>query len=92
VGDEWRVHFHIPLHARPSGGFDDTSDHLLGAMDWLAANPRKCSHIEMETYTWEVLPEAMRSESVEDQLVKEYDWTLGEMAKRGLTVEGSFGT
>lgn len=84
VGDEWRVHFHIPLHARPADGFGDTSDHLLGAMDWLAANQAKCSHIEMETYTWEVLPEAMRSASVEDQLVKEYDWCLAEMKKRGL--------
>jgi hypothetical protein len=43
----------------------------------------------METYTWEVLPENLRSDSVEDQLVKEYDWTLAEMAKRGLTVKGS---
>ncbi|MDB6137210.1 MAG: hypothetical protein JWO94_282 [Verrucomicrobiaceae bacterium] len=84
LGEEWRVHFHIPLHARPGNGFEDTSSHVLGAMDWLAANPAKCSHIEMETYTWEVLPEAMRSESVDDQLVKEYDWTLGEMEKRGI--------
>ena len=84
LGEEWRVHFHIPLHARPANGFDDTSDHVLGAMDWLGANPGKCQHIEMETYTWEVLPEAMRSESVEDQLVKEYQWTLKEMEERGL--------
>jgi hypothetical protein len=86
VGDEWRVHFHIPLHAKPGNGFDDTSDHVLGAMDWLAANPTKCQHIEMETYTWEVLPENLRSGSVEDQLVKEYDWCLGEMAQRGMSV------
>jgi sugar phosphate isomerase/epimerase len=84
VGNEWRVHFHIPLHARPSDGFLDTSDHVLGAMDWLAKNPTACSHIEMETYTWEVLPEALRSASVEDQLVKEYEWTLSEMKSRSL--------
>ncbi len=84
AGQEWRIHFHIPLHARPTDGFHDTSDHLTGAMDWLAKNPTACKHIEMETYTWEVLPEAMRSASVEDQLVKEYEWTLAEMAKRGL--------
>ncbi len=84
VGDEWRVHFHIPLHARPGGTFDDTSDHVLGAMDWLAAHPDRCQHIEMETYTWEVLPENLRSGSVEDQLVKEYDWTLTRMTERGL--------
>ena len=84
VGEEWRVHFHIPLHAEPGGDFQSTSDHLLGAMDWLAKNPQSCQHIEMETYTWEVLPEDMRSGSVVDQLVKEYEWTLGQMRERGL--------
>jgi hypothetical protein len=84
VGEEWRVHFHTPLHATPVEGFGDTRDHLLGAMDWLAANPGRCHHIEMETYTWEVLPEPLRTASVEDQLVKEYEWCLAEMEKRGL--------
>lgn len=84
VGQEWRVHFHIPLHAEPGGDFQSTRDHLLGTMDWLAKQPQKCSHIEMETYTWEVLPEAMRTGSVVDQLVKEYEWTLGEMRERQL--------
>ncbi|WP_395745896.1 metabolite traffic protein EboE [Prosthecobacter sp.] len=84
LGDEWRVHFHIPIHAQPGGGFDSTRDHLIGAMDWLAQNPAKCQHIEMETYTWEVLPQEMRSGDVVDQLVREYDWTLGEMRNRAL--------
>jgi hypothetical protein len=86
LGEEWRVHFHIPIHAQPGDGFDSTRDHLIGAMDWLAANPKKCQHLEMETYTWEVLPQEMRSGDVVDQLVKEYEWTLGEMGKRELTV------
>ncbi|CAN5657583.1 metabolite traffic protein EboE [soil metagenome] len=84
VGDEWRVHFHVPLHAQPTDGFDDTKDHLLEALDWLAKNPTACQHLEMETYTWEVLPAELRSGDVVDQLVQEYDWTLGEMRKRGL--------
>ncbi len=85
LGEEWRVHFHIPIHAQPGGGFDSTRDHLIGAMNWLAVNPAKCQHIEMETYTWEVLPPEMRSGDVVDQLVKEYEWTLGEMRSRGLS-------
>lgn len=84
VGDEWRVHFHVPIHAAPSGEFETTQDHLLGAMDWLAANPTKCQHIEMETYTWEVLPEDMRSGDVVDQLEREYVWCLDAMRTRGL--------
>jgi hypothetical protein len=85
LGEEWRVHFHIPIHAQPGGGFDSTRDHLLGAMDWLAANPTQCQHIEMETYTWEVLPQELRSGDVVDQLVREYEWTLGEMRSRELS-------
>ena len=41
-------------------------------------------HLEVETYTWEVLPLEMRSGDVVDQLVREYDWTLGEMRNREL--------
>ena len=38
----------------------------------------------METYTWEVLPPELKSQSVTDQLAAEYNWTLAELAKRGL--------
>lgn len=84
-GGEWRVHFHIPLHADPGGDFQSTRDHLEAAMDWLAGHPEKCRHIEMETYTWEVLPEALRSGSVVDQLAREYEWTLAAMRRRGMS-------
>lgn len=82
-GEEWRVHFHVPLHAAPGAPFGDTRDHLLGALDWLAEHPNACSHLEMETYTWEVLPPALRL-PIEDQIVQEYAWTLQACADRGL--------
>lgn len=85
IGDEWRVHFHVPLHAEPSGGFSDTKDHIIGALDWLAKHPTACQHLEMETYTWEVLPEELRTGDVVDQLSAEYAWTLGELGKRGFS-------
>ena len=81
--DEWRVHFHVPLHASPGSPFSDTRDHLEGALDWLKAHPGACTHLEMETYTWEVLPPKLRL-PIEDQLVREYAWTLGALAARGL--------
>jgi hypothetical protein len=81
---EWRIHFHIPLHFQPTAMFSTTADHLLGVMDALAADPALCSHIEMETYTWEVMPPEMKNRSVVDQLVAEYDWTLAEFSKRGI--------
>lgn len=81
--EEWRVHFHVPLHAAPGAPFGDTRDHLAAALDWLAAHRDACAHLEMETYTWEVLPAALRL-PIEDQLVREYAWTLDALAQRGL--------
>ena len=81
---EWRVHFHIPLHASPGGIFDDTRDHIIDTLKVLAAEPQICQHIEMETYTWEVLPEAMQSNNVVDQLSLEYEWTLNSLRDVGL--------
>jgi hypothetical protein len=82
--EEWRIHFHVPLHAPAAPPFENTNDHLLGALDWLAENPGLCPHLEMETYTWEVLPPELKSRSVVEQLVAEYDWTRARLAERGL--------
>jgi hypothetical protein len=86
--DEWRIHFHIPLHSPPTTFFANTTDHLLGVLDVLAANPRLCSHLEMETYTWEVLPPELKNRDVVEQLVAEYDWTLDRLTERGLAGSG----
>jgi hypothetical protein len=82
--EEWRIHFHVPLHAPAAPPFANTNDHLLGALDWLAENPKLCAHLEMETYTWEVLPPELKMGSVVEQLAAEYDWTLARLAERGI--------
>ena len=82
--EEWRIHFHVPLHAPAAPPFENTNDHLLGVLDLLQINPQLCSHLEMETYTWEVLPPELKAWNVVDQLAAEYAWTLAELAQRGL--------
>lgn len=85
AGDtEWRIHFHVPLHSPPTPLFGTTSDHIQGLLDILKADPGLCRHIEMETYTWEVMPPEMKNRNVVDQLVSEYEWTLRELRSRGL--------
>ena len=85
VGDtaEWRVHFHIPLHAPEGAHWGTTADHLRGTMAFLGQHPRLCQHLEMETYTWEVLPAGWRDHSVEEMLAKEYRWTLEQLDAQG---------
>ncbi|MBM3877554.1 MAG: hypothetical protein FJ386_12695 [Verrucomicrobia bacterium] len=82
--DEWRIHFHIPLHAPPTERFGTTADHVQGVLDALAGDPALCSHLEMETYTWEVMPAELKKRDVVDQLAGEYEWTLRELGRRGL--------
>lgn len=82
--EEWRIHFHVPLHAPALPPFDNTNGHLLGALDFLAVNPKLCAHLEMETYTWEVLPPELKARGVVEQLAAEYDWTLARLKERGL--------
>lgn len=84
---EWRIHFHIPLHSAPTRLFGTTQDHILGVLDELQRDPRMCRHFEMETYTWEVLPPDLKQRNVVDQLVGEYEWTLGQLAARGFVAE-----
>jgi hypothetical protein len=81
---EWRIHFHVPLHATTLQHGQTTAAHLLGLFDLLAKQPALCSHLEMETYTWEVMPAELRARTVVDQLVREYEWCLGELRQRGL--------
>jgi len=81
---EWRIHFHIPLHSSRTKLFDSTADHIIGLFRLLQKNPALCSHLEMETYTWEVMPPELKGRTVVDQLVCEYDWTLQQLRECGL--------
>ncbi|MDB5102993.1 MAG: Xylose isomerase protein barrel [Fibrobacteres bacterium] len=58
----WRVHFHLPIDSRnllESESIGTTRDDMLKAYRYAVAK-RLCSHFEVETYTWSVLPEAHR--------------------------------
>ena len=83
--DEWRIHFHIPLHASPGGDLGDTRIHVIDTLFWLSKNPDTCRHLEMETYTWEVMPQELQAGTVVEQVAREYQWTLEQMEKIGFT-------
>ena len=83
--EEWRIHFHIPLHSPTNELFTSTSDHISGLLDALTGARQACQHFEMETYTWEVLPDSIKSRDVVDQLTLEYQWTLDQLKQRGFS-------
>jgi len=59
----WRVHFHVPLHAHPEPPLSSTRTHLETSLAGLVGGDYPVTdHIEIETYTWSVLPPTLRPE------------------------------
>lgn len=73
--EQWRVHFHIPLDSAPAAPLRSTRQHSRDALDLAKEVTDLCSHWEIETYTWGVLPPEMHR-PVEEQIASEYRWVL----------------
>ncbi|MGA4845520.1 metabolite traffic protein EboE [Streptomyces sp. G5(2025)] len=57
----WRAHFHIPLHADPAAPLTSTLPVLQDALTRLVGGTTPLTrHLEVETYTWQALPPALR--------------------------------
>jgi sugar phosphate isomerase/epimerase len=57
----WRIHYHVPIHAQPEPPLRATTGVLRDALRHLVGGPAAvCDHLDVETYTWNVLPEGSR--------------------------------
>lgn len=72
-----RIHFHIPLYADPTSPLSSTQSHAVDAIEYLKANPGFCTHFEIETYTWGVLPDDLQI-PIEEQIAREYNWVTSQ--------------
>lgn len=70
---EWRIHFHVPIFMRHLGPFENTQGFLEQILELQAAQPVS-THLEVETYTWEVLPEEHRKSDVVAAVAQELRW------------------
>jgi sugar phosphate isomerase/epimerase len=75
---EWRVHFHVPVYREATGGFATTQDYLKAILARQRAAP-VAPHLEVETYTWGVLPEADRQGDLAHNIAREIEWTRREL-------------
>lgn len=56
----WRVHFHVPLHLQPRAPLTATTEVLATALAAVRSIPHGDeAHVDVETYTWSVLPDAV---------------------------------
>lgn len=74
---EWRIHFHVPLFARDYDAFGSTQDYVQKVLAIAAQSPFT-THLEIETYTWDVLPSGLKVD-LGESIAREYEWVLQAM-------------
>jgi hypothetical protein len=70
----WRVHFHVPVFHADLGSFGSTQAELFALLGALGRE-QVSVQLEVETYTWDVLPAELRSRPLVDAIALELDWT-----------------
>jgi sugar phosphate isomerase/epimerase len=74
---EWRIHCHVPIFLRDLGKLGSTRDILVSTLKDLRRRHRS-SHLEVETYTWDVLPQDLRTGSKADDIARELSFCVKE--------------
>jgi sugar phosphate isomerase/epimerase len=82
--EEWRVHFHVPVHTEAH----TTQGELAATLAALAGGPAPATrHLEVETYTWSVLPdEPVGVDGIVAGLAAELAWTRDRLISLGADV------
>jgi hypothetical protein len=72
---EWRTHFHVPIFLDDLGELGTTRSSIEDALALHAATPVS-DHLEVETYTWDVLPAHLKSGDIIDYVTRELRWAI----------------
>ncbi len=78
-GSEWRVHCHVPVFMDKLPELDTTQDFLRAILEQhktSAISP----HLEVETYTFDVLPEELRRVDVATAVARELAWVKDRLS------------
>ncbi|NQZ02006.1 MAG: metabolite traffic protein EboE [Bdellovibrionales bacterium] len=75
IADEWRCHFHTPLFVENYEEFVGSQADLLAALGTATQFDFDSeTDLEVETYTWGVLPNDLKTASVHDCIIEELKW------------------
>lgn len=71
----WRIHFHVPLFTAEYDELGSTQQYVADVLRHVLQTGAT-RHLEIETYTWDVLPDGLKLDVVES-IAREYEWVLG---------------
>lgn len=70
--DEWRIHFHVPLFLENYGLLGSTQKEIIETLEIQKSRPFT-RHLEIETYTWAVLPNEFQT-PIHESIAREIEW------------------
>src|SRR5262249_47328411 len=76
---EWRIHFHVPIFLERLGDLETTRAMTAEALALHRAQPLS-RHVEIETYTFDVLPEEFKTGDIVEYVAREIEWAVSELA------------
>lgn len=76
--DEWRTHFHVPIFLEHYGKLASTQADILELFACLR-ELNHGNHLEVETYTWDVLPQEIQLQQ-EESIIRELEWVKEKLA------------
>ena len=71
---EWRAHFHVPIFVDHYDTLQSTQQDIVTMLQLQAQQPFT-QHLEVETYTWDVLPPALKTDMTEG-IIRELQWVI----------------
>jgi hypothetical protein len=69
---EWRIHFHVPLFLENYGLLNSTQSEIVKTLEIHKKTPFT-NHLEIETYTWGVLPKEVQM-PLNESIIREIEW------------------
>jgi hypothetical protein len=75
---EWRTHIHVPVFLDDLGPFRTTRFAIEDALRFHKANPTSLQ-LEIETYTWDVLPDSLKTGDIVEYVCREIEWVKGQL-------------
>jgi hypothetical protein len=75
---EWRTHIHVPVFLDDLGQFRTTRFAIEDALRFHKKEPLS-RHLEVETYTWDMLPDSLKTGDIVDYVCRELDWVRGQL-------------
>jgi hypothetical protein len=79
---EWRVHFHVPLFVENFQQLSSTQKDVKEVLAILS-NQHYSNHLEVETYTWEVLPADLQVDML-TSIARELAWVKARLNEKPL--------